>query len=176
MPRRQQHNKAHPSHNKVVKLIEAEVARLGNLLNSLEEQRKQKQHDFKMGDLLIHLLTMGNEEEGNKKKEFAIKQKKAYEEYYKASKHWVFYKMLLWSRLLSKELHKFYNKRQYKKLNMAWMRTCVNYFGGEEVKILKARNKWEAKMFEELCKKNAKSHYQMEKRKNCILHYWKRMN
>lgn len=176
MPRNA-HNKATTADIKVNKLIIAEVERLGILLTSLEQQRKQKEeHDFRMGDLLILLLTMSNEEEGNKKKEFAEKQKKAFEEYYEASKKWLIYKMLLWGNMLNKELHKFYNKRQYKKLNMAWTRTCVNYFGGEEAKKYKARNKWEAKMFEELCKKNAKAHYQLEKRKNCILHYWKRMN
>ena len=80
MPRNCRSNKATPTHNKVAKLIQAEVARLGDLLIKLEERRIQKQeHDFKMGDLLIHLLTMSNEEEGNKKKEFAIKQKKAFE-------------------------------------------------------------------------------------------------
>ena len=176
MPRNCRSNKTTTSHNKVKKLIEAEVARLGDLLTSLEEQYKQKHNDFKMADLMLILLTMSNEEEGNKKKEFAVKQKKSFEEYYEASKKWLIYKILLWGNLLNKELHKFYNKRQYKKLNMAWMRTCVNYFGGEEAKKYKARNKWEAKMFEVLCKKNAKKTYQMEKRKNCILHYWKKMN
>lgn len=176
MPRNCRSNKATPATIKLNNLIVAEVERLGNLLTSLEQQRKQKEeHDFRMGDLLILLLTMSNEEEGNKKKEFAEKQKKAFEEYYEASKNWLMYKMLLWGNLLNKELHKFYNKRQYKKLNMAWNRTSRNWF--EEVpNKYKARNKWEAKMFEELCKKNAKTHYQLEKRKNCILHYWTRMN
>ena len=113
MPRNA-HNKATTADIKVNKLIIAEVERLGILLTSLEQQRKQKEeHDFRMGDLLILLLTMSNVEEGNKKKEFAEKQKKAFEEYYEASKKWLIYKMLLWGNMLNKELHKFYNKIKY---------------------------------------------------------------
>ena len=177
MPRNCRSNKATPADYKVNKLIIAEVERLGNLLIKLvEEEKAKREHEFRMADLLILMLTMSNEEEGNKKKEFAVKQKKAFEEYYEASKKWLIYKMLLWKNLLNKELHKFYNKRQYKKFNMAWLRTCKNYFGDEEAKKYKARNKWEAKMFEVLCRRNAKTHYQLENRKNCILHYWKKMN
>jgi len=176
MPRNCRSNKAATADIKVNKLIIAEVERLNSLLIKLVEEQKLKQeHEFRMGDLLILMLTMSNEEEGNKKKEFAEKQKIKYKEYFEATKKYLVYKILLWGNLLNKELHKFYNKRQYKKITMEWNRTSRNWF--EEVpNKYKNRTKMEAKMFEELCKKNAKTHYQLEKRKNCILHYWKRMN
>jgi len=175
MPRNCRSNKATHSHTKVSKLIKAEVERLGSLLIELENNcRIRQEHEFRMGDLLILLLTMSNEEEGNKKKEFAEKQKIKYEEYYKATKKYLMYKMLLWGNLLNKELHKYYNKKQFKKITMEWNRTSRNWFD-EVPNKYKTRTEWEAKMFDKLCRTNAKTHYQMENRKNCILHYWKKM-